>query len=289
MRLLFASGGLALCAVVAMVLLTQPGESPAQEAFPNACAEMQAGTLPVCTRLHATGTALRLPADGTAIYGAISRGARFVTASGRRLAMTDAVRTQIESGYASTIYKATVAEDQVTGLEPVLRVRSDAIMQRTFGSRVFVGKISVRTSPQSAQSPSYSLRPTLPIVVKVTSRAHGRRIRGTILNSHRAVRLGKQCAPSLSRHPRNPLVKGFTRRIAVERHPSMHAPFQDTLVFAWSRDSSGMGDELYPSLATLFGQDALGKRWRIEQHGVPWAGPALSLSFAPRSARPRRC
>jgi hypothetical protein len=69
----------------------------------------------------------------------------------------------------------------------------------------------------------------------------------------------------------------------------MHAPFQDALVFAWSRDSSGMGSELYPSVATLFGRDALGRRWRIVQHGAPSAGPALSLSFAHPSARPRRC
>ena len=280
------TGGLALCAVAAMVFLTQPGETSAQEAFPNACAEMQAGTLPVCTRLHAKGTALRLPADGAAIYGAVSGGARFVTASGRRLAMTDAVRTQIVSGYASTIYKATVAGDQATGLEPALRVRSAAIMQRIFGSRVFVGKISARTSPRSAR---FSLRPTLPVVVEVTSRARGRQIRGTILNDRRAVRVGTECAPALSRHPRNPLVDGFTRRIAVERHPSMHAPFEDALVFAWSRDSSGMGHELYPSLATLFGRDALGKRWRISQHGAPFAGPALSLAFAHPGARPSRC
>jgi hypothetical protein len=203
--------------------------------------------------------------------------------------MTNAVRRQIESGYASTVYKATVAGDRVTGLEPVLRVRSDTIMQRIFGSRVLVGKISVRTSRRSARFPSFSVRPTLPVVVAVTSRARGRRIRGTVLNGDRAVRVGTRCARALSRHPRNPLVKGFTRRIALERHPSMHTPFQDALVFVWSRDSSGMGSELYPSLATLFGRDPLGKRWRIVQHGAPSAGPALSLSFARRSARPRRC
>ena len=284
------TGGLALCAVAAMVVLMQPGEAPAQqEAFPNACAEMQAGRLPVCTRLHETGIALRLPADGAAIYGAVSRGTRFVTASGRRLAMTGAVRTQIERGYASTIYKATVSGDRVTGLEAVLRVRSGAIMERIFASRVFVGRISVRTSSPSAPVPSFSGRPTLSVVIRLTSSARGRGIRGTILNSHRAVRLGRQCAPALSRHPRNPLVNGFTRQIAVERHPSMHAPFQDALVFAWSRDSSGMGPELYPSLATLFGRDALGTRWKVVQHGAPSTGPALTLMFAGSSTQPRRC
>ena len=282
-------GGLALCAVAAMVLVTQPRDTPAQEAFPGACAETQAGSPPVCTRLHPTGIALRLPADGDAIYGAVGRGGRFVTAFGRRVAMTEAVRTQIEGGYASTVYRATVAGDRVTAVEPVLLVRSDAIMERVFGSRVLVGKISVRTGRRSARFPSFSGRPTLPVVVQVAGDARGGRIRGTILNDDRAVRVGKLCAPALSRHTRDPLVKGFTRRVGVERHPSMHMPFQDTLVLAWSRDSSGMGDELYPSLATLFGHDALGKRWSITQHGAPSAGPALSLSLARRGARPRSC
>ena len=283
------TGGLALCAVATMVFMAQPRETLAQDDFQDACAEMQAGTLPVCTRLHATGAALRLPADGAAIYGAVDGGAKFVTASGRRVAMTDAVRSQVERGYASTIYKATISGDQITDLEPVLGVRSAAIMERSFGSRVLVGKISVRTSPRSARLKSFSGRPTLPLVIEVSRRARGRRIRGTILNADRAVRLGKRCAPALSRHRRNPLGKGFTRRIAVERRPGMHVPFQDALVFVWSRDSSGMGTGLYPSLASLFGHGATGKRWKIVQHGVPSAGPALSLSFARPSARPRRC
>lgn len=277
-------GGLALStAAVALVLAAHPQVAPAQEGLANACAEMEAGTLPVCTRLHATGTALRLPADGAAIYGAVGRGTKFVTASGRRLPMTDAVRAQIESGYVSTVYEATVADDRIEGLEPVLRVRSDAIMERIFGSRLLVGRISARTGP------TFSGRPTLPVVIEVSSRARGRRIRGTILNGDRAVRVGKQCAPALSRHPRNPLGRGFTRRISVERYPSMHMPFQDALVLGWSRDSSGMGSGLYPSLATLLGHDALGKRWDIVQHGAPSAGPALSLSFARPGARPRPC
>lgn len=282
-------GGFALCAVAAMLFVAQPRETSAQDTFPDACEEMQAGTLPVCTRLHATGIALRLPADGEAIYGAVSGATRFVTASGRRLAIPDAARSQIVSGYASTIYRATVAGHQVTGLEPVLRVRSAAIMQRVFGSRVLEGRISARTSPRGAPVSSFSGRPTLPVVIALGNRAHGRRIRGTILNSHRAVRLGRRCAPALSRHPRNPLGRGFTRRVAVERHPGMHMPFQDALVFAWSRDVSGMGTGLYPSLASLFGHGAPGKRWKIVQHGVPSAGPALSLSLARPSARPRSC
>lgn len=263
--------------------------APAQDALPGACAETRAGTPPLCTRLHATGTALRLPAGGAEVYGAVARGGRFVTASGRRLAMTDAVRTQVESGYASTVYTATIAGEQVTGVEPALRVRSDAIMERVFGSRVLMGKISVRTNSRSARFPAFSGRPTLPVVVEIGGDARGRRIRGTILNATRAVRVGSRCAPALSRHRRNPLGDGFTRRIAVERYPSMHMPFQDTVVLAWSRDSSGMGSGLYPSLATLFGHDPLRKRWSIVQHGAPSAGPALSLSLARPGARPRTC
>ncbi len=162
-------------------------------------------------------------------------------------------------------------------------------MERLFGSRVLVGRISARTSPRTARHPSYSGRPTLPVVIRIAGESGGRRIRGTILNGARAVRVGKRCAPALSRHPRDPLVKSFKRRISVQRHPSMHMPFQDVLVFAWSRDSSGMGPELYPSLATLFGHDPLGRRWRIQQHGAPFSGPALSLSFARAGARPRSC
>ena len=67
----------------------------------------------------------------------------------------------------------------------------------------------------------------------------------------------------------------------------MHAPFTDQMVLQWEESSSGMGDTFYPSIATVFGHDPLGRSWGVVQHGNPSSGPSLTLQLA--TGRIHRC
>ena len=56
----------------------------------------------------------------------------------------------------------------------------------------------------------------------------------------------------------------------------MHGGFNDEMVLLW-KESSNMGVQFYPSVATLLGGDPLEKRWSTTLHGNPAVGPAVNL------------
>jgi hypothetical protein len=265
----------------------------ADPALAKACAAVRSsGGLPTCTELHPGRRAIRLP-EGTSErpYGVLARGGGVVTAQGRRLPLTQRVAGSFTNprAYATRVYRATVADDKVTELDARMRVPARLVMDRVFGSRMLVGRISRRTGRQGG-SASFSTTPTLPLIIRLKRASRTGVIRGSILNATAAVAAAGVCYRSLAANGKaNPLVGGFSSRITVERFPGMHAPFADQQVLGWENGSSGMGSAFYPSLATLMGRDPLGRAWRVGQHGNPTTGPALRLRFAARSAETTRC
>ncbi len=234
--------------------------------------------VPTCTKLFRGERGLRLPATGPLLGGlGRSRPALF-TVDGRRIPLSEAVKADlaVSVDYANTVYEGTVADGKVTALAPRLRITEEAVLDHLFASRLLIGRVSGRDSTDSFKS-----APRLPVLVELSRRsAHGR-LAGVIRNATRAARVGGRCYPALSDAADDPLgSSGFTRKISIKRIPSMHVPFEDELIFAWTRNSSGMGSQYYASVATLFGRDPMGDTWHITQHGNPSSGPRLVVRAA---------
>lgn len=272
------------------IAVSAAGAAPA---LAQACAVVRSsGGLPTCAELHPGPRAIRLP-DGTGgrPYGVVARAGPFVTAQGRRLPLTKRVAGSFTDprAYATTVYRATVADDRVTELRARMRVPAKLVMDRVFGSRVLVGQISRRTGSQGG-SASFSTTPSLPLIIGLERASRTGVVSGSILNATAAVAAAGVCYGSLAATGKaNPLVGGFSSRVTVERFPGMHVPFADQQVLGWENGSSGMGSAFYPSLATLMGHDPLGRAWRVSQHGIPSTGPALRLRLADRSAETTGC
>lgn len=280
----------AACAIVLPAPTQAAGPDPA---VAGACATVdETGGLPRCVALHRDAPALRVPAGSAERpYGVLARGGAFVTGGGRRLALSQGAAGSLADprAYATTLYRATVDGGRVTALEAAMRVPAQLVMDRVFGGRLLVGRISRRQGEQNGIA-SFATRPTLPVAVRLGRARSGGAVPGSILNARRAVAVGGVCYRSLAEDRRaDPLVDGFSSKITVERFPGMHAPFADQQVLGWSNGSSGMGAAFYPSLATLAGRDPLGRAWEVAQHGMPGSGPSLRLRFAARSATPSGC
>ncbi|MFL6089628.1 MAG: hypothetical protein ACJ71Z_05760 [Aeromicrobium sp.] len=245
----------------------------------GACPKLDASTtVPTCTELFDGKVGLKLPATSSdAPVGAVSRGGEFfVSADGTKVRMQPLklpMSMSTYTAYATTIYRAKVEDGIATGLKPVLRVSEGAILEHTFGSRVLTGVISPRTADGS-----YDMRPKLPVVMQLASRARGKALPGTIVNATSGARLPDgRCVPPLPSGAENPLVDGFAATVTLERVPSMHVTHDDEMILAWNDSSSAMGRAFYPSVATVLGHDPLGKTWDVVQHGTPNSGPALTL------------
>lgn len=266
-----------LTCALALLLLAPTGTGAAGEDLSQACAEVDtSAAVPVCLELHENG--LRLP-EGSAgrPLGAIGRSRpALLTVDGRALPLSRAVRAKlsVDRDYAGLVYEAATAGGKVRALTPRLRVTDGAVLEHLFGGRLLIGRISGRSRG------SFKSTPRLPIVIELAKRSAGGRLTGVIRNATRPVRAAGICHPALSRADDDPLGGGFRRRIAIERIPSMHMPFSDQMILAWTRNSSGMGSEFYASVATLFGRDRMGRTWRVVQHGNPSSGPALALKAA---------
>lgn len=278
-------------------MLAGPAVAVAAEPDPGlarACAEVRSpgGGLLACAALHPGRRALRLPpGTGPQPYGVIARGGAFVTAAGRRLPLSRELASSFAAGtaYATRVYRATVVDDEVAELDARMRVPARLVMERIFGGRLLVGRISRRAGGQDGR-PAFATTPTLPLVIRLGHAAERGDVRGRILNAGAEIAVGRVCYRSLAaKRATNPLVGGYSPRVTLKRVPGMHAPFADQQVLAWSTSSSGMGEGFYPSLATLMDRDPLARSWVISQHGIPTTGPALRLRFARRPAKPTAC
>lgn len=287
---------------------TSPATSPTFPAgtdLSTACATVTLGSaassgLPVCTAPYTDGVALRLPAAPSADqgFGAFTRaGAGFVTADGTTHQVAQSVKDQVaeavgEAGFAdygTTAYLATLTGGEVTAVTPALRIDRDALVKAVFGGTTMTGKISTADTPVDPASPTYSGETTLPVVITWSDQTSNGTLSGTIANATQGAAVAGTCAPALSAAPDNPLVGVFTASVGLLQYPSMHALFDDELVFTWSQDSSGMGSEFHPSVATLMGQDPVQGTWEVVQHGTPTAGPALALTLQPKGTTVTPC
>ncbi len=253
----------------------------------GACPKLDTSTkVPTCTALFDGQSGLKLTAGSRdAPIGAVSRGGRFfIAADGTKFRMQAPKQfpTSTNTGYATTVYQATVDKGVAKSLKPLLRLSEGAILTHTFGARVLTGVISAH-----AADDAYDMRHNLPLVIQLASRARGNVLPGTIMNAHRGARLPSgRCIQRLPSGTRNPLVAGYTSRVSLERVPSMHVPHDDELILAWNDSSSGMGNSFYPSVATVLGHDPLGTTWDVVQHGTPDSGPALTLRLADGPTEP---
>ncbi|TXR56180.1 hypothetical protein [Quadrisphaera setariae] len=258
------------------------------------------GGLPVCTGPYTDGVALRLPAAPSPDqgYGAFTRGGTgFATADGTVHEVSAEVLDKASAAadaagvpdYATTAYLATLKGGRVTAVTPVLRIDRDALVRSVFAGTTMVGKISPVDAPVSPQNPSYSGDPSLPIVIAWSDKATDGQLSGTIANATTSVRAAGTCVPALSSAAANPLVGSFTASVGLLPYPSMHAPWDDELVFLWTQDSTGMGDAYYPSVATLMGADAVAGTWEVVQHGSPTSGPSMDLTLQPKGSTVTTC
>lgn len=249
-----------------------------QDDLSTACPKIDlASDVPVCTQLFDASTGIRLPAgNAKEPVGALSRGGQFfVDSRGRKwgVAPIQQPSEATDRGYATTVYRAQVADGVATSLKPIMRVTEEAILTHTFGGLVLTGTISARLDDGS-----YNVRPKLPVVIRLADRAEDGALSGSIVNADRPVRIGDGgCVPVLPGTSDNPLVDGFSSNVRLVRVPSMHLPYGDQMVLEWSESSSGMGHAFYPSVATVMGHDPIGTRWEVVQHGNPMSGPALAL------------
>lgn len=258
--------------------------------FSQACSKViERNNIPQCTELLAGDPALELPTGtSSAPIGAFTaQGERFQTVSGESLSISQSVMDQFENHepYSTFVYQATVNDDSVTDVQPVLEVTEDAVMNRVFGNHTLVGMMSTLAAPGS-----YSFDPTAPVIVQLEAQAKDGLLSGKILNVATGIQAPDgECIAALPADATNPLQGDFTENVSIQRFPSMHAPFDDEMVFIWSPDSSGMGAEFYPSIVTLFSGEELDGPWEITQHGAPDSGPSLQLSLQPGLTDPRPC
>lgn len=290
-------------ATVVLALLPSCGADTPDPAPLDAAAVCPGGTehdgVVVCAELHEGDAPVALPADGGDVrYGAVARGGEQLLTRSGALALPEALRTQLtdvrrdpdaDSGasgrgdvaatsgpYAQLVYRATVEDGRLTALEPVVRVEEAALLTRVFGGAVLEGAIA----PFLGADEGYDLTPQLPVRVELEQQASGPVLRGEVVNADAAVRTSDgACAPALSdAGDRDPLQGDpYSAAIALQRYPSMHAPFDDELLLEWSPDASNMGGDLYPSAAHLLGLEPLGTVWQAMPHGNPTSGPALVL------------
>lgn len=258
------------------------------------CAEVDtSGALPECTAGFDEAPYLRLPeSSAQSPYGALvagpDGGGVFATTGGD-LPVADSVLETIDpkvseddsavdgNDYANLVYRATVSDGEVTELTPVARVSTGALMQSLLAGRSLEGQISEYTGD------GYDLTPTLPVRIDlaeaVTERDGRTLLPGTVVNADQASQAQDGTAiPALAdAGERNPLREDFTADVELERFPSMHSAFDDELVLAWTDSSSGMGVELFPTIADMAGLHQLDQEWQITQHGSPTSGPGLTL------------
>lgn len=263
-------------------------------------ASSASGGLPVCTAPHPDGVALRLPAAPSADqgYGGFTRaGTGFVTADGTSHKVSQDVLNKVgetvgEAGYAdygTTAYLATFKDGEVTAVAPALRIDRNALVKAVFAGTTMVGKIAAVDTPVDTANPTYAGEATLPVVITWSHQASDGTLSGTIANATKGASVSGTCAPALSATPGNPLVGTFTASVGLLPYPSMHAAWDDELVFSWSESSSGMGNAFYPSVATLMGADPVQGTWEVMQHGTPMSGPMLDLTLQPKGTAVTPC
>lgn len=246
--------------------------------------------LVTCDDLFADGAPVRLPADpgDDARFGAIVRGGGALWTREGVVPLSEAATAQVtaenaDSGsaviadgmpYASQVYGARIEDGTVVELRPVVRVAEDAIVARTFAGAVLEGTIS------GFRDGGYDASIELPVRIEVADRAADGSLDATIVNADEPVRSSTgTCLPALSADAAtNPLRAPFSAAIGLERYPSMHADFDDEMLLTWGDDTSDMGADFYPSMATIMGGDPLAEQWDVVVHGTPTAGPALLLT-----------
>jgi hypothetical protein len=260
--------------------ITPAGNSTSPKALSGICAAFtQRNNIVHCTELFPGKKSIRLPSDPsrTQRYGALKRGSPTFHTRVGDLPLADSLarefRGDVKNAYANTVYLATISKNTVTKIKPVVNIEENAVLRANFAGRAMEGTISVRT-----RKGDYSSEATLPVRIEFASSPVRGKLTGKITNATRAVRGAKgSCLAALNRTKANPLVEGFTSKIAIVRVPSMHMAFDDQLVLEWTSAMSNMGQAYYPSIATLLGGDPLGRTWETSPHGVPWGGPAVNL------------
>ncbi|MFE7766274.1 hypothetical protein [Streptomyces sp. NPDC057438] len=286
-RRLTAAGALAALVLTgcgtSQAAMAPDQNNPTSKALSGVCAaSTQRNGIVHCTRLFPGKKPIRLPNDpsGTQRFGALKRGGTTFHTRGGDLPLAAAVAKLMKAdaddgrtAYTNTIYLATISQATVTKIRPVADIDENAVLQSAFADRAMEGTIGVRT-----RQGDYASQATLPVRIELAkSPVHGE-LTGKITNATRAVRGAKgSCLAPLNRTKANPLVGEFTAKIVLERHPSMHAAFDDELVLRWHNGASNMGRAYYPSIATLLGGDPLGRTWQAGLHGTPTAGPDLNL------------
>jgi hypothetical protein len=232
-----------------------------------------------CTKLFPGNAPIRLPADPSATrkYGAVTRnGQAFHTRTGD-LPLAPAMRQKLNKNlngqmeYANAIYLATITNGTVTDVKPVALIDENTIIGAFFAGRAMEGTITAQGKPGV-----YDGKP-LPTRIEFVKDPKDGKLKGRFVNAKAGVRgADGKCIPALPKRG-NPFTGGLTPDIEIMRYPGMHTMFDDELVLFWHDNTSNMGKDYYPSVATLLGGDPLGKTWATVGHATPGLRPVFDV------------
>jgi hypothetical protein len=204
----------------------------------------------ICEQLHATAPLIRPPADtATSVYvgfGSTSSGfqmigrARTWTPPTGFSGLIEGDGTGAGVPYGSSLYRATVSGDTVTGLVIVARVEEPLFLQH-FAGRALEGGLSVRMDGGAGYD---FTNLSLPVRVQLDAApTDAGTLVGHILNVSSGVRASTgACLPALTTYgEHNPLVgvSPDPGRLEFQRTPDMHGGYDDVVVMNWSSPSLG--------------------------------------------------
>jgi hypothetical protein len=173
--------------------------------------------------------------------------------------------------YANAIYLATVTNGTVTDVKPVALIDENIIISAFFAGRAMEGTITAQGKPGV-----YDGKP-LPTRIEFVKDPTDGKLKGRFVNAKTGVRgADGKCIPAMPNQG-NPFTGGLTPDIEIMRYPGMHTMFDDELVLLWHDNSSNMGKDYYPSVATLLGGDPLGKEWATVGHATPGLRPVFDV------------
>lgn len=245
-----AVGRLFIVAVSALCLILGSGSSGFAAATASPCSKM--GTIarihgvntPVCTQLHTSGAAIRLPKDSsTAIYGVLNT-LSSVTLTSRANKQTEVKKSLVPTtpnigigglkSFSQIIYKAALRSGKITGLTPVLFVPTTTPL-KAYAGKIFVGDV-VNMVPAEGVPQSDYVR----LDFSKNFTAEGA-LKGTFTNLKQSVRRYQLVEPpapceaallglDAARNNWYSAIWGTETAIRLVWDPAMHAPQDSELV-----------------------------------------------------------
>ena len=265
---------------------------PADAATAKPCAslgkavQLNGVSVPVCAALYASGSAIRLPRDTTAVrYGVLSTlsTAHLLLRTGKQLSVRSTLvpkAPQVGAGaksYSQVIYRAAVRGGKVSRLVPALFVPTTTPL-RAYRQKLFIGEINNLGATDGLPASDF-----VRLDFSGTFSADGA-LKGTFANLTQSVRRNSileppaPCEAALlgldqARNDWYAPILGNSANITMAWDPAMHGPLDSELVIYLSSGISYMTHS--PTLLELMtGHIDAAAQQQFSIHGNPMGTPA---------------